>query len=171
MSGTVIWITGLSGAGKTTVAKLVVQQLRDAGLPVVHVDGDVFRAILDAGESYDPSSRFKLASCYGRLCHELARQGVHVVCSTISMFHAVREWNRREIENYLEVYLRVPVDVLKERDAKGLYQRQQLGEAGAMVGIDLQFDAPRSPDLVIDNCHDTSAELAARQIVERAKLI
>jgi adenylylsulfate kinase len=150
-AGTVFWITGLSASGKTTVAAKLCERLRASGRPVVLLDGDRLRAVLDAEGAHAPEDRLRLAMTYARLCRELAGQGFDVVCATISMFHAVREWNRAEIARYREIYLRVPTDVLRKRDPKGIYARHAKGVQAHVVGHDLQPELPRAPDLVIDN--------------------
>ena len=88
---------------------------------------------------------------YARLCRLLSEQETHVVCSTISMFHDVRLWNQENICNYKEIYLRAPIDILKERDSKGIYSRAEKGELTDVMGVDLPFEEPDNPNLIIDN--------------------
>lgn len=160
--GRVYWLTGLSGAGKTTVAGLLVARLRQAGIPAVLLDGDRLRAVLAPDAGHSTAEREKLAFTYGRLCAELASQGLAVICATISMFHAVRAWNRAHIPGYREIYLRVPLAERQRRDPKGLYAR----DAGAMVGAEA-IEEPASPDLVIDNHDGCTPEAAAAMIWDR----
>lgn len=150
-TGTVYWITGLAAAGKTTLATRLVERLRLSGRPTVLLDGDRMRAVLGAQAAYTPEDRRHLAFTYARLGHELAGQGFDVVCATISMFHAVRDWNRAHIRRYREIYLRVPQAVLRARDPKGLYARHAHGMQPHMVGQDVAPELPLNPDLVIDN--------------------
>ena len=159
--GTVLWITGLSGAGKSTVGHMVWQALRQDGIPSLYLDGDVLREMLGAVHAHSPEERLALAQTYGRICHALAAQGMTVVCSTISMFHSVRRWNREHNPRYLEVYLRVPVNELRRRDPKGLYARQD----GRMIGVDTPFEEPEAPDLVIDNLGSTTPDEARTRIL------
>ena len=88
---------------------MVWQALRDEGVPSLYLDGDVLREMLGAVNAHSPEERLALAQTYGRICHALAAQGMTVVCSTISMFHAVRRWNRQHNPRHIEVYLRVPM--------------------------------------------------------------
>jgi adenylylsulfate kinase len=150
-AGTVYWITGLAGAGKTTVGGRLCERLRASGRPAVLLDGDRLRTVFDAEQAHAAEDRLRLAKTYGRLCRELAEQGIDVVCATISMFHAVRAWNRAEIARYREIYLRVPRDVLRARDPKGIYARHESGRQPHVVGHDLRPELPLDPDLVIDN--------------------
>lgn len=163
--GRVVWITGLSGAGKTTVADRVVEALRNQGRPVVLLDGDEMRAVFGSGLGHSRDDRLHLAQAYGRLCALLAGQGLTVVCATISLFAECHRWNRDNLPGYLEVYLRVPQDVLAARDPKGLYAAVANGSVQHVHGHDLPFDEPASPDLVIDNHGPTSPEQAARLVV------
>ncbi len=158
MSATVFWITGLSGAGKTTVASRLVERLRAVSQPALLLDGDVLRAIFAPDAAHSPEERFRLAMSYGRLCREVSAQGIYVVCATVSMFHAVREWNRQNILGYREIYLRVPIDELRRRDAKGLYGAVQRGDSRNLVGVDIPAELPENPDLVIDNHSKISAD-------------
>jgi len=150
-NGTVYWITGLAAAGKTTLATRLCERLRRSGRPAVLLDGDRLRAVLDAPSAHAPDERLRLAMTYARLCRELAGQGLDVVCATISMFHAVRDWNRAHIGRYREIYLQVPVEVLKARDPKFIYARHAQGRQPQVVGRDQEPELPRNPDLVIDN--------------------
>ena len=160
--GLVVWVTGLSGAGKSTVSAILGQRFLAAGLPVVSLDGDVLRSLFAAQAGHDREHRRRLALSYGALCREIAARGIHVVCATISMFHDVRDWNRANIERYAEIYLRVPLDELRRRDPKGLYAKADAGEIGDMVGVHLPVEEPRNADLVIDHRADLApAETAA----------
>lgn len=162
--GSVYWITGLSAAGKTTVATKLCARLRRAGRAAVLLDGDRLRAVLEAGEAYAPEDRLRLAMTYARLCRELAGQGLDVVCATISMFHAVREWNRAQIAQYHEIYLRVPAEVLGRRDPKRLYAGQRQGSQVQVVGRDIVPELPLAPDLTIDNDGAVTPDEAVERI-------
>ena len=164
--GTTIWLTGLSGSGKSTIANLLLQHFRVDAIPIIFLDGDIMRNILDDND-YSPEGRLRLALTYGRLCKELTSQGLDVVCATISMFNEVHQWNRAEISLYFEVYLKVPMDILIARDPKGIYARNSTMENGQMVGSGLDWDEPAHPDMTFENYGNTTAEAVADQIWDR----
>ncbi|MCC7047079.1 MAG: adenylyl-sulfate kinase [Alphaproteobacteria bacterium] len=163
--GTVYWITGLAAAGKTTIATKLCERLRRGGRAAVLLDGDRLRVVLDAEAAHAPEERRRLAMTYGRLCRELAGQGIDVVCATISMFHAVRDWNRAQIGRYREIYLRVSPEVLRRRDPKGIYARHARGAQQQVVGQDIEPELPHAPDLVIDNDGAMTPEAAVDLIL------
>lgn len=168
-TGTVVWITGLSGAGKSSVARLLRGRWLAAGRSMLLLDGDVLRAVYPGRSGYGREERLELALSYGRLCREIASQGIDVACATISMQQPVYEWNRNNISNYLEVYLRVTNEELAKRDSKGLYRRDADRGATDVYGIDLAADEPTQPTLVIDNEGDVTAERAAGMIFDTAR--
>ena len=164
----VYWLTGLSGAGKTTIGRLWRDELRAAGETVIFLDGDEMRAVFGTGLGFSGADRRKLAESYGRLCALLAGQGVTVVCCTISMFHSVREWNRANIPGYCEIYIQASMDTLRRRDQKGLYSQN----ADNVAGVGLQVELPSAPDLILDNngqrTPEEQVELLRRELLERS---
>jgi adenylylsulfate kinase-like enzyme len=150
-AGRVFWITGLSGAGKTTVGEELSARLRASGRPVTFLDGDALRAAIAEDLDHSVGHRRRSAMRNARLCRLLAGQGGDVVCATISLFHEVQRWNRENIPGYREIYLRVPMDELRRRDRKGIYEGAQRGDTRDVVGLDVPAEAPEAPDLVLDN--------------------
>lgn len=143
----VYWLTGLSGAGKTTIGTLLYQKLREEQDNVVFLDGDQLRQVFGDDLGYTPDQRLKSAMRNARLCKLLSDQGLDVVCCTISMFDSVRDWNRTHIPGYVEVYLRVSLETLYQRDQKGLYTQGD----GTVAGVHFSVEEPKHPDLVLDN--------------------
>ena len=154
MTGQVIWITGLSGAGKTTLAEELNIRLKKKYIHSIVLDGDVLRNIFTTGsfckEAYDRNSRINLALKYGILSKTLSSQGFTVIIATISMFNEIYVWNRANIKNYFEVYLKVPVDELILRDHKKIYQRYRDGELHDVAGLDMTVDEPLAADVTYD---------------------
>ena len=142
--GRVFWITGLSGAGKTTIGYLLYTKLKPSKNPIVFLDGDELRKIFGNDLGYSKEDRLKSAIRNSRLCKLLSDQGIDVVCCTISMFDSIREWNRENIKNYFEIYLDVSLETLKDR--KNIYL-----ENNDIVGINVLAEIPKNPDIVLDN--------------------
>jgi adenylylsulfate kinase len=147
----VIWIIGLSGAGKTTLATLIVEELRKRGKSVVLVDGDIIRNLFKNDVDHTIQGRRKNAERISHLTKFLADQGIHVVCAVLSMFPDWQRWNRENIDGYCEVFLRASIAKLAARDIKNLYSRALKGEIDNVVGVDLPFPEPENADLVIEN--------------------
>ena len=143
----VYWITGLSGAGKSTIGFNFYQRMLSRGVNVVFLDGDELRLIMGGEDGYDTDSRKKLAFRYSRLCKLLSDQGVNVVIATISMFNDVQDWNRMNITNYVEIYIKVPLDILIKRDQKNLYSSNRKNVAG----YSSQYEKPNNPDVILIN--------------------
>ena len=151
-AGTVYWITGLSGAGKTTIGKLFCSKLKSQGCQVIFLDGDSMREVLGS-KGYSLEDRKKLGLMYGKLCKLISDQSFDVVCTTISMFNECWTWNRNNIPNYKEIYLKVSKELLLKRDVKGIYKKEE-----SVVGKDLQVKEPTSPDLIINGDEEKTAE-------------
>ena len=158
--GSVIWITGLSGAGKTTVANEVAALVRARNDVVVQLDGDDVREVFGNDLGFSREDRLTNARRISRLCLMLSSQGLQVVCSTVSLFSEIHKWNRKNLANYVEVYLRVSDDTLSVRNKKGLRQG-----ASNVVGVDQPYDVPETPDLVLDNEGNDSPRMLAERIV------
>ena len=144
--GTVYFFTGLSGAGKTTIGGLFHRRLKATKPNVVLLDGDEIRVTFGEDVGYTQPERLRWAGRIFRVCKLLSDQGIDVVVCSIAMYESVRRWNRENIPNYKEIYIKVSKDTLLQRNQKGLYT------AGKnVVGIDLPFDEPQSPDIVVPN--------------------
>jgi adenylylsulfate kinase len=144
--GTVYFFTGLSGAGKTTIGGLFYRRLKARKDNVVLLDGDQLRPVFCEDMGYTDEDRLKAAWRAFRVCRMLSNQGIDVVCCSISMYSEVRRWNRSNIDNYKEIYIRARKETLLRRNQKGLYTSGK-----NVVGMDLPFDEPKSPDITIEN--------------------
>lgn len=150
----VVWIIGLSGAGKTTLAEKVVEQLRDNNDNVILLDGDVLREVFGGDTDHTLEGRAKNAKRLSHLSKFLADQKIHVVAAILSIFPEWQKWNRDNITDYCQVYVNVPLDVLLRREIKGLYASALKGSIKNVVGMDIDFPEPIGNDLVIDNSTD-----------------
>jgi len=165
--GKVIWVTGLSGAGKTTVARHLQPALQAEGGPVILLDGDELRQVFPTGANYDRESRLQLALAYARLCNLLARQGATVICATISMRHEVHAWNRDNLPNYVEVFLDVPDNVRAGRDPKHHYAAVREGRLADFAGHDQAVDLPLAPHIHLRPGLNEKPAETARKIMAR----
>lgn len=149
----VIWLIGLSGAGKTTLGSAVACAWRARSPATVLIDGDVIRRVLDQDDgeaAYTVAGRRDNAARITALCEWLDAQSINVVCCILSIFPQMRAENRARFSRYFEVYLRAPIEVLAQRDGKSLYGPALRGERANVVGIDIPFPEPLHPDLTLD---------------------
>lgn len=165
--GKVFWITGLSGAGKTTVGRLLCGLLRTRSPSVIFLDGDILREVFGNDLGHSQADRLQSAMRNSRMCKMLSDQGVDVVCATISLFRECQEWNRANIPGYCEIYLRVPMEVLVKRDQKQLYSRALRGEMKDVMGIDLPLQEPQQPEMIVDNDGSVAPAILAGKIFDR----
>lgn len=149
--GIVYWITGLAGAGKTTIGKLLYEKIKETEPNTVFLDGDTLRELFGNDLGYSKEDRRKCAMRYSRLCAMLQSQGMNVICCTISMFDSVREWNRANISNYKEIFVEVSMETLRKRDQKGLYSGKGVENHKEVAGIHMEIEEPKHPDLILKN--------------------
>ena len=147
MNGVVFWITGLSAAGKTTLGEELADRLRKMKEKVIFLDGDSLREILGEFSTHSREDRLRLAFIYSRLCKSLASQDINVVISTVALFHEIHDWNRVNFLDFIEIFLDVPLEELRRRDPKGIYDRFDKGEITNVAGLDLKVDFPSRPHL------------------------
>lgn len=167
----VLWITGLAGAGKTTIADRVDMELRKHYANVVKLDGDVVRELCGNDLGYSLTDRVANAYRLSRMCHFLNQQGHIVVCSTMSLYPEIWEWNRAHIPEYREIYVKVSMETLQSRDKKGLYSKPTDATGGAprdlhVVGRDLQFHEPLDAHLVVTNDSERDLEVNVARIID-----
>jgi adenylylsulfate kinase len=147
----VIWIIGLSGTGKTTLANEVVNRIRQLKRKVVMLDGDLIRDLFGNDVDHTIEGRKRNAERLSVLTKYLADQDIHVVAAVLSIFPEWRLWNRENINHYSEVYIKSSMETLARRDIKNLYARAIKGEIVNVVGVDIPFPEPQNPELVIEN--------------------
>lgn len=168
----VIWIIGLSGAGKTTLSRALAKRWRALGPSTVIVDGDEIRRVFgreDGPAAYTVEGRRRNAERVAALCEMLDRQGINVVCAILSLFPEQRAENRRRFSRYFEVFLDAPLGVLEARDVKGLYAAARAGRMDCVVGVDIPFPRPDGADLVIDTSGAMpDMDALARDVLARA---
>ena len=165
-SGTVFWICGLAGSGKTSVAQEFSKILDKRGVNSILLDGDYIREIFDLPKDYSYEGRKKLAIIYSKMTKMLSDQGFTVIVSVIAMFEEIFKYNRKNIKNYIEVFLDVPMDELIRRDKKKLYSKALNGELKDVVGIDIKAEFPKNPDIKIMNYGSVDINDSVKKIEE-----
>tara|TARA_Y100000589_G_scaffold299710_1_gene309325 strand:+ start:121 stop:681 length:561 start_codon:yes stop_codon:yes gene_type:complete len=169
-TGCVIWITGLSGAGKTTLSKDLGNRLKKIGIPCLLLDGDIIRSIFSEDKDnrhYTYESRKRMAIKYSRLSLILASQGYCVITSVIGMFKEIYSWNKKYLPGYYEIFLDIPICELKKRDPKGIYRKFSLGKINNVAGLDLKIQKPTDPDLHITDCKAINTETIISHVINR----
>jgi adenylyl-sulfate kinase len=165
--GFTIWFTGLSGAGKTTIAQLVGPELERRGLVVDHLDGDVVRTHLSQGLGFSREDRDANIERIGWVASRLTRTGAAVIVSAISPYADARARARELVEEhglFVEVHVATPVEECERRDVKGLYAKARAGDIPEFTGVSDPYEEPRAPELRIDTA-DSSPEESARLVL------
>jgi adenylyl-sulfate kinase len=169
--GFTIWFTGLSGAGKTTVSRIVQDRLRERGIMNVEVlDGDVVRTNLSKGLGFSKEDRDTNIKRIAFVCNLLTRNGVPNIAAAISPYREVRDYARQEIKNFIEVYVKCPLDVLVQRDVKGLYKKAIAGEIANFTGVSDPYEEPLNPEVVIESEKETPEQSADKIVAKLEEL-
>ena len=167
--GVTIWFTGLPSSGKSTVARVLERRFRQAGLKVELLDGDVVRTNLSKGLGFSKEDRDANIKRIGFVCHLLTRNDVIAIAAAISPYREVRDYNRRLIGNFVEVYVKCSIDECEKRDVKGLFKKARAGEITGFTGVDDPYEEPLNPEVVCDTekeSADQSAERVIRKLEE-----
>ncbi len=156
-----MWFTGLSGSGKTAIAKEVARELHRRGLKVERLDGDIVRQSLTRDLGFSKEDRDKNIERVTFVAKLLTRNGVAVLCSFISPYRARRAKSREEIGEFIEVYVDCPLEVCAERDVKGLYAKAFAGEIQNFTGVSDPYEPPENPEIVCRTAEETVEESTA----------
>lgn len=166
----IIWIIGLSGSGKTTIGHELWKQMREDGQPTIFMDGDEIRAIFSLDKTpsdYSIRSRRLNAERIFELCSWLDRNDANVVCCVLSIFPDLQERARVEFSKYIEVFVDVPIEILIQRNNKGVYTNLSSIDAPNIVGVDIPFPRPVKSHVRIDNStFSTAPDLIAQDVME-----
>ena len=168
-SGFTLWFTGLSGAGKSTIAEIVGRRLEDVGRQVEYLDGDVVRTHLSKGLGFSKEDRDTNIERIGWVASRLTRHGAAVLVSAISPYRETREKARGMVEEFgpfIEVFVEASVDACAERDVKGLYAKAFAGEIKEFTGVSDPYEPPESPELVV-HTEEEDPEASAQRVLDK----
>lgn len=160
--GFTLWLTGLSGSGKTTIARILAEKMKSLDLNVELLDGDAIRNKLSPGLGYSKADRLLNIKRVAFLAKLLTRNNVIVIASLISPYHDIRSYCREEIGNYIEVFVKCPLEVLIKRDPKGLYAKALAGDIDNFTGISDPYEEPLNPDIIVETDREAPEQSAAK---------
>ncbi len=169
-TGFTIWFTGLSGSGKSTLSEVIEQRLKVLGRNVEVLDGDIVRTHLSKGLGFSREDRDTNIKRIGFVCNLLTRNGVICISAAIAPYRDARDWARKEIGNFVEVYVRCPIEVCRQRDVKGLYKLVDEGKIKNFTGVDDPYEEPLHPDLIVETDKETVDESVARIFAKLTQL-
>ncbi|MBL6936160.1 MAG: adenylyl-sulfate kinase [Alphaproteobacteria bacterium] len=163
----VIWITGLSGAGKTTLATALYEAMKPALPTLVRVDGDEVRALFGNSLGFAESDRRLQIQRLQSLATMLDDQGLTVIVAALYAHPELLAWNRDHFSGYFEVYLEASLELVRSRDPKGLYAKADSGDMAHVVGVDVPWHAPDNPHMTVTAGDDLDTDAVVRDIMER----
>src|SRR5437879_10460555 len=168
--GFVVWFTGLSGAGKSTLADALVPELRAKGKKVELLDGDIVRTHLSKGLGFSREDRDTNIKRIAFVASLLTRNDVVCISAAIAPYREAREWARREVGDFVEVYVKCPIEVCRQRDVKGLYKLVDEGKIKNFTGVDDPYEEPEHPELVIETDKESIEESVERIFAKLVEL-
>lgn len=166
--GVTVWFTGLSGAGKSTLADAVEKKLRALGMKIERLDGDIVRKSLTKDLGFSKEDRDKNIERVTFVAKLLTRNGVMSLVSFISPYRAMRDHARQETGNFVEVYVKCPLDVCAGRDVKGLYAKAKNGEIPNFTGVNDPYEEPLNPEITVET-HAQPLEVCVEHIISRLR--
>lgn len=161
-TGFTIWFTGLSGSGKSTLSEVIEHRLRARGRNIEVLDGDIVRTHLSKGLGFSREDRDTNIKRIAFVCGLLTRNGVICISAAIAPYRDAREWARKEIGNFVEVYVKCPIEVCRQRDVKGLYKLVDEGKLKGFTGVDDPYEEPMHPELIVETDRETVEESVNR---------
>jgi adenylyl-sulfate kinase len=164
MKGFTLWFTGLPSSGKSTLARQVEQVLLERGMNVEVLDGDEVRETFSKGLGFSKEDRDTNIRRIGFVAKLLSRNGTVAITAAISPYRETRDEMRKAIGRFVEVYVQCPIDVLKERDVKGLYKKALAGEIKHFTGVDDPYEAPLKPEVLVESDRESEAQSVAKII-------
>ena len=165
--GILFWITGLSGSGKTTISKLIKKDIVTNYGPTILVSGDDLRKIFNFNK-YTLVERKLLAKKFCNFAKFITNQNINLIFATVAMMHAPRNWNKKNIDNYVEIFIKTKIDKIIEAKKKKIYHKKNIGD---IVGLNIKPELPKKPDITIINNFDKRINDLSKILVNKIKLI
>ena len=160
--GFTIWFTGLSGAGKSTLSEAIEERLKASGRSIEILDGDIVRTHLSKGLGFSREDRDTNIKRIAFVCGLLTRNGVVCISAAIAPYREARQWARQEIGSFVEVYVKCPIQVCRQRDVKGLYKLVDQGKITGFTGVDDPYEEPEHPELIVETSQESIQESVGR---------
>jgi len=160
--GIVFWITGLSGSGKTSIAKKIGKNIKKKYGPTLIISGDDVRKIFNY-KSFSKKDRLFYALSYGKFCKLVTDKKINIIFSTVSLFHKVRKWNKLNIDNYCEIFIKSSIKEVMDKKKKFFYK----GNYKNVVGKNLKAEFPKRPNIVIKNDFSRSINQLANELIKK----
>jgi adenylylsulfate kinase len=168
--GFILWFTGLSGAGKTTISEALEPELKARGCKVEILDGDIIRTHLSKGLSFSKEDRDINIRRIGFVAHLLSRNGVVAITAAISPYRALRDEIRAMEPNFVEIYIKASLETCESRDVKGLYAKARAGEIKGFTGIDDPYEEPINPEIICSTAEETVDESVVKILTKLGEL-
>jgi len=165
--GILFWVTGLSGSGKTTISKLIKKDVIKNYGPTLLVSGDDLRKIFNFNK-YSLIERQLLAKKFCKFAKFITNQNINLIFATVAMMNTPRSWNRKNIDNYVEIYIKTKINKIIEAKKKKIYHKKNIGD---MVGLGIKPQLPKKPDIIINNNFDKPIEHLSKILMNKLKHI
>jgi len=161
-TGTLFWITGLSGSGKTTIADNIKKEISRKYGPTIIISGDELRKLFNFNK-FSRKARLNYALSYSKFCKHITDQKINVIISTVSLFHKVRNWNKLNIKKYVEIYVKSEISILLKKKKKFFYR----GNYKNIIGKNIKAEFPKNPDIVIKNDFKKSLKTLSKELLKK----
>jgi len=165
--GILFWITGLSGSGKTTISKKIKKSISNLYGPTILVNGDNLRKIFGFNK-FNLSERIILSKKFCNFAKYITDQKINLIFSVVAMMDKPRIWNKKNIDNYFEIFIKTKIDDIIKAKKKKIYHKKNVG---AIVGVDIKAELPKKPDIIITNNFNKSSNILAKELIGKIKLL
>jgi len=168
--GFTVWISGLPGSGKTTLARNLEERLLERGLNAERLDGGEIRAAWLPALGYSAKEREGFIRLLGHVCHLLTRNGVIAICASVSPYQELRNELRAEIGRFVEVYLKCPLVLCEQRDTNGLYEKARSGAIKGVTGVSTPYEEPTNPEVLLETDKE-SPEACCEKVLRTLEIL